>query len=267
MPSESNRDVFVLPRRDRIERLGPHALRLLAPAKINLNLLVGPRGPDGFHEIDSLVAKVTLYDEIELRGREEGEIRFTCRGAGCGGDEKNLALRAARLLAEGRHVGGVDITLSKHIPPGRGLGGGSSDAAAVLIGLNELWQLGVSAAELSALAASLGSDVPLFFGPPAARMTGRGELLEEISVHPFVAVLILPDFTCRTSAVYRAFDEAPAAVEKQLEPPTLGGSPSQWRAALVNQLLDLLACLPRRPAGDAAGRDRLPTLVGELIAG
>jgi len=197
-----------------LERRGD-ALLVRAPAKINLDLLVAPRRADGYHDLDSLTVKVSLYDELRLAPEAGGNIRLSCRGADCGDVEKNLVYRAAKLLTaavveKGVKVAtgttGLSIELIKRTPPGKGLGGGSSDAAATLMGLNELWQLGWHA-RLPELAASLGSDVPLFLGGPACRMTGRGEVLQPITVHPFVAVLILSDLFCATLAVYKAFDE------------------------------------------------------------
>ena len=213
-------------------------LRVHAPAKINLNLLVAPRGEDGYHPIDSIVTRIALYDEIDLLPRRDAALRLTCPGADCGADEQNLALRAARLLAEGREVGGVDITLTKRIAAGRGLGGGSSDAAAVLAGLRALWGLNVNDDELSSLGGELGSDVPLFLGPPAARMTGRGEKLQRVAVHSLVAVVISPDFMCATADVYRAFDDAPPPMGEQIDMRLFAKPPSQWRGLLVNQLTE-----------------------------
>ncbi len=228
----------VLPSRPRFELLRPSGLIVNAPAKINLNLLVGARGDDGYHSLDSLAAKVTFYDRIELRPRDDGAIKLECVGFDCGPNEDNLALRAARLVAGGPDAGGVDITLAKSIPPGRGLGGGSSDAAAVLAGLNDIWKLGMGTRELGELGAELGSDVPLLLGPPAARMTGRGQHIEPVDVHDFVAVLHLPDFACSTTEVYRAFDAGPEAAGRQLDLEVLSQPPSQWRELLVNQLTD-----------------------------
>lgn len=224
----------VLPR---IRRLDGGALRMAAPAKINLNLLVGPPRGDGFHDIDSIVAKITLYDELTLRPRTDGLIRLACSGAPCGDDERNLALLAARALAHGRGVGGADIELVKLIAPGAGLGGGSSDAAAVLEGLRTMWRLELGDDELAALAASLGSDVPLFLGPPASRMTGRGERVAPVEVHPFFALLIVPEVRCATAEVYREFDAAgPGAMGEQLAPAVLAETPSAWRGLLRNDL-------------------------------
>ena len=240
-------------------------LAVAAPAKINLNLLVGPRRSDGFHGVDSYVSKVTLYDFLDLHPREDGQIRFSCSGADCGSDQQNLALRAARLLAEGRDIPGADLALLKHIPPGRGLGGGSSDAAAALIGLNELWHLGLSVDDLMPLAASLGSDVPLFLGGHACRLAGRGELISPLAVHPFWAILYLGPFACSTAEVYRAFDALPAPAGShawphgQLDSTLLQTPPSQWRGRMVNQLLP--AAQTVTPALAEACR-RLQSLLG-----
>jgi 4-diphosphocytidyl-2-C-methyl-D-erythritol kinase len=238
----------ILPARPRRTRLDDGALCLAAPAKINLDLLVGPRQADGFHAIDSIVAKVALYDEVVLRPRGDGRIALQVRGADCGPDADNLAARAARLLADAAGAPGgagpaggrgVEIFLSKFIPPGMGLGGGSSDAAAVLDGLNELWQLAIPADRLAELAAQLGSDVPLFLGPPAARMTGRGERLEPVTVHPFIAVLHMPQIACSTADVYRQFDRLPGAGRPIAEREAMdlaGSPPSAWRGRMRNDL-------------------------------
>ena len=231
------RDVLTLPVQDRALPLEGGGLRVFAPAKINLNLLVGPVGADGYHPIDSIMAKICFYDCIDCRPRDDGRIVFSCRGADCGDDEKNLALRAARLLAaQTRTPHGVSLNVVKHIPPGKGLGGGSSDAAAVLWGLDQLWSLDLPQEDLACLAAQLGSDVPLFLGGPSSRITGRGERVQDVSVHPFHAVLCMPDCSCPTPAVYRAFDQSSQPASPQLEMRLLQGPPSGWRDLLVNQL-------------------------------
>jgi len=210
---------------------------LAAAAKINLNLLVGRRRDDGFHEIDSLAARITLYDHVRLSARDDGRIGFTCTGADCGSDEDNLALLAARLLSQIAPERGADVLLAKGIPPGSGLGGASADAAAVLAGLCELWGANVSAGQLFELALRLGSDVPFFLGPPAARMTGRGDLIEPVNVHPFWAVLYLGGPACPTTAVYRAFDQLSRSPCEQVDPASLAQPPSRWRGVMRNQLL------------------------------
>ncbi|MCE5280104.1 MAG: 4-(cytidine 5'-diphospho)-2-C-methyl-D-erythritol kinase [Planctomycetaceae bacterium] len=218
------------------ESLSGGGLRVWAPAKINLNLLVGPRRDDGFHGVDSIVAKVTLFDRVELQARGDREVVLRCDGFDCGAAEANLAVRAARRLMQHAQCGGVDISLAKSIPPGMGLGGGSSDAAAVLAGMTRLLKLDVTADRLAELGAALGCDVPLFLGPPAQRMTGRGEVLEPVALADFAAVLVLPQFGCPTAAVYAAFDRRPQPMGRPLPPELLRDSPSRWRGRLENQL-------------------------------
>jgi len=225
-------------RRCRCEARAHGSLRLWAPAKLNLNLLVGPKGDDGFHPVDSFVAKVTLYDRIDLTQRYDGSLVMTCTGADCGPNEQNLAYLAAQMLSK-RYPGaqrGVRIELHKNIPPQSGLGGASSDAAAVLYGLNLLWRLNLSEDELTQLAAELDSDVPLFLGPAAARMTGRGERIEPLEVAEFHALVYLSGLACSTRCVYDAFDRRQVEAAVQLAPQLLAGPPSAWRDRLVNQL-------------------------------
>ena len=237
----------------RLRTLDDGRLRMAAPAKINLNLLVGHARGDGFHPVDSYVAKVTLYDSLTLGLRDDGRIVLTCGGAECGPNEENLALRAAKAIARGRLAPGADIDLLKRIAPGKGLGGGSSDCAAVLHGLNVLWELALPPGELACLAGSLGSDVPLFLGPAAARMTGRGECIEPVAMHAFWAVLCMPDATCATAEVYRAFDDVPVEPADQFDSALLSHPPSTWRHLLRNQL----AAAAERvcPALEAIGRE------------
>jgi 4-diphosphocytidyl-2-C-methyl-D-erythritol kinase len=230
-------EIRVLPSRPRLRALAGGGLCVAAPAKLNLHLRVGPVRPDGFHPVDSIVAKITLYDEIELRARDDGRIMFVCEGFDCGPDRTNLAHRAARLLRQRAASAGADIHLRKAVPPGAGLGGGSSDAAAVLFGLNVLWKLGLAAAELSLLGAALGSDVPLFLGPPCCRVTGRGEIVEPADVPDFVAVLILLGVPCATGEVYRAYDASGAQIGPKPDRKMLAGlPPSRWRGLLRNDL-------------------------------
>ena len=244
-----------------VKQTSPSTLRLFAPAKINLNLLVGPRQADGYHFLDSFVVRISLYDQIDVRHRDDDVVAIHCEGADCGPPEDNLAVKAARLIIEYAMVGaGVDIFLKKYIPPGRGLGGGSSDAAYMLAGLNMLWKLNLPHEVLRKLAAQLGSDVPLFLNPPAVRMTGRGDQCSPIYVHPFVAILFLPVQRCVTAEVYQAFDRQPAAMMQQFDPRVLAGSPpSYWRGYLYNQLAG-----PARQVCPAIGeiQDRLAPAAG-----
>jgi len=221
----------------RVQDAPDGGLELHAPAKINLNLLVGRRRDDGCHDVDSYVAKITLYDRIRLAPRQDGQVRLSCTGIDCGPAESNLAMRAARLLGAGRADLGADILLDKRIPAGAGLGGGSSDAAAVLWGLDRLWGLRLALDYLAQPAAQLGSDVPLFLGGPSCRMRGRGERITPADIQPFFALLILPPLLCPTPAVYRAFDAAVPPVDRQLPANLLADRPpSAWRDRLVNHL-------------------------------
>ena len=137
--------------------------KLLAPAKINLCLHVLARRPDGYHELAMLMQRVSLYDELSLTLNDSGEVHLRCDGLVLAPGEENLVVRAARaLLRETDCPLGVDIELEKRIPVAAGLGGGSSDAASLLLGLNRLAGLGRSRQELMALGLTLGADVPFF---------------------------------------------------------------------------------------------------------
>jgi 4-diphosphocytidyl-2-C-methyl-D-erythritol kinase len=186
-------------------------LSIRAYAKVNLGLRVVGRRPDGYHEIDTVLQSIDLCDHITLAPRRDGEISLkTTPDFGIPPDE-NLALRAARLLNE--RVGlpmGVRILLDKEIPVGAGLGGGSSDAAAVLRGLNRLFGLGLDAEALMELGAELGSDVPFFLMGGCCRARGRGERLEKLSVSDAelnnIYVLFVPPFSLSAREVYGAFE-------------------------------------------------------------
>ncbi len=233
----------VCPSKPQQELLGGGGMLCRAPAKLNLRLRVHGRREDGYHEIDSIAAKVTLYDELRFRPREDGRIRLECSGLDCGRLEDNLVYRAARMLAPMAGGAGMDVRLEKHIPAGTGLGGGSSDAAATLLVLNRIWRLRLSEEQLVDLGARIGSDVPLFLDGPAARIRGRGEQVEPMEVHPFLAVLCLPDLSCDTAKVYAVHDEmfgveppAPPRQRPAALPARLDGPPSSWTNALFNDL-------------------------------
>ena len=157
---------------------------LLAAAKINLYLEIIGHRPDGFHELAMVMQSVELCDRITVASRPGSGYTLSCSHPQVPTDERNLALKAARLLAEefpeiaGR---GVDITIEKNIPVGAGLAGGSSNAAATLVGLNLLWSLGLTQIELEMLAAKLGSDIPFCIRGGTAIATGRGEVLDPIA--------------------------------------------------------------------------------------
>ena len=152
-------------------------MQLSAPAKINLSLRVLNRRADGFHEIETLIAPISLADELILEKIEGGQgIQFRCDDPSVPGGEENLVVRAARAFFERTGIpADVRIDLKKRIPHGAGLGGGSSDAASALMGLNELFKSSLPRETLAKLGENIGSDVPVFIYQSAALCRGRGE--------------------------------------------------------------------------------------------
>ena len=193
-------------------------IRIEAPAKINLHLEVGgirsaDESGEGFHELRSLFQIVSLYDSITVRS-----LKYTnsCRIIGdfsCP-PEKNLIHRAYVLLQArlGRNLPAIEVQVTKRIPEGSGLGGGSSDAAALLKCLNRLFDLGLSSSDMARLAAELGSDVPFFFFRPLALVGGRGEKVEGLSSsrrEPLL--LVLPELSVSTGDAFRWLDQEPGS--------------------------------------------------------
>jgi 4-diphosphocytidyl-2-C-methyl-D-erythritol kinase len=180
-----------------------NTLSLQASAKLNLSLRVLGKRDDGFHEIDTVMVKLPgLADRIEFQ--ENDGFSFTCSEPDVPADEQNLVVKAVRAYetASGT-ICTCSIWLQKHIPHGAGLGGGSSDAAATLMGLDQLHGGALGAARLHELAASLGSDIPFFLTPAAARCTGRGEIIEIIPSPPSLRILLLkPSFGAPTVDSY-----------------------------------------------------------------
>jgi 4-diphosphocytidyl-2-C-methyl-D-erythritol kinase len=207
-------------------------IEIHTPAKVNLFLEILARRSDGFHELETLMATIDRYDTLRISYDPDG-IRLTTRwacGLSAGGaptalspvdrtwgrlpdDDQNLVYRAAARLREvGGIGGGARIELIKRIPAEAGLGGASSDAAAALVGLNELWRLGQTRGQLGRLGAELGSDVPFFLGTGAAVCRGRGEKVESVvgggRLH---LVIVRPPEGLSTAAVYRECRPAESA--------------------------------------------------------
>ncbi len=194
-----------------------NGLLVRAPAKINLSLLVAGKRPDGFHEIETIMAKVTWYDEILIEPGLKAGIEFLCQGpqwAPPGQD--NLVYRAAKLMMNSCSVWpDVRITLKKNIPAGSGLGSASSDAAATLIGLNKYLDINLPEPQLYKLAVELGSDVAFFLDGPLALCTGKGEKIRKLrQKFNFLALLILPDVTVSTKMVYANYVHDPVGYER-----------------------------------------------------
>ena len=226
---------------------GVAGMRVLSPAKINLHLRVGPVNEDGFHPLVSWMVAVGLFDildfALDTSCETAGRVEIVCADPTLPTDERNLIVKAARLLAietssnpsggerttvaendaekcaemcaekcadnsPGLIERGVRVRVAKAIPMGGGLGGGSSNAAATLVALNELWELKLDTQRLSAIACRLGSDVPFFLNGNSSFCTGRGEVVQPI--HPPACpwvVLILPNTSMPTPAVYQRFDD------------------------------------------------------------
>ena len=192
----------------RLSRLEDGAVRVVAPAKINLTLWVGPRLKDGYHPVESIIALISLVDRLTVLTAAKGPV-LTCSQEDLACGKNNLVIQAAQMLAErANRPANLRMHLDKSIPIGAGLGGGSSDAAACLLALNALWDLGYSNQELAEIGAQLGSDVPLFLHGPISIMRGRGELVESAGFDwPFWAVVLAPDEPIATAEVYHKFDE------------------------------------------------------------
>lgn len=183
-----------------------------APAKVNLHLEVLGQRDDGYHEVETLMVAISLYDQLDLCEQEAGTV-VRCSDPAIREDE-NLVGRAIGLVREESGCSrGIEVKLTKRIPIGAGLGGGSSDAAATLWGLNRIWKLGWSKGQLARLGARLGSDVPFFLDGPAAVCRGRGEEVTPCPVGvPLHMVLVYPNELLSTASVYRQVRVPPRAV-------------------------------------------------------
>jgi 4-diphosphocytidyl-2-C-methyl-D-erythritol kinase len=180
-------------------------MQLYAPAKINLSFRIKGRREDGFHEIETLMAPISLSDRLTIeRGKTTGGIQFSCDDSSLSNGEDNLVFQAARLFQKATKIGaGVEVALEKKIPHGAGLGGGSSDAASTLLGLNELFETHLEPRDLIELAAQIGSDVPFFILGSAATCRGRGDIVEPATLPAsFNLLLVKPDFGAPTPWAY-----------------------------------------------------------------
>jgi len=182
-------------------------MKFLSPAKVNLHLEILGRRPDGYHEIQTLMHRVDLFDEGEITPGGSG-IRLTVEGEEIPGGTENLACRAARIfVAEAGLRGDLEIRLKKRIPVGAGLGGGSSDAASVLLELNDLLKVGWERDRLMAIGAKLGADVPFFIFQKPALARGVGEKLTPVSLpEPLWFLLLVPPWRISTAWAYEAYD-------------------------------------------------------------
>ncbi len=179
-------------------------MQVLAPAKINLSLKLLGRRSDGFHEIETLIAPITLCDEIEIEKSHSKQIEFHCDDPSVPTGDDNLIVRAAKsFFAATKLKSAVLIKVKKKIPHGAGLGGGSSDAASTLLALNELFETRLSREALAKMAETIGSDVPFFIFQSPALCKGRGELVTPVKLKEKLPILLLkPAFVVSTAWAY-----------------------------------------------------------------
>ncbi|MFO0705705.1 MAG: 4-(cytidine 5'-diphospho)-2-C-methyl-D-erythritol kinase [Nitrospira sp.] len=232
----------------------PTRVAVSAPAKVNLILRVLDRRTDGYHNLWSLMQTVGLADEVSIvRTADHREVRLTCDLPALSVDKTNLVHKAAaEMLAHAGYTVGLEIHLTKRIPMGAGLGGGSSDAAATILGINRLLNLGWSVDRLTDIGQRLGSDVPFFFQAPTAIVAGRGEQVRAVSLSGIKwVVLVNPGFPVETKWAYQelsstrphvpslsgqlasierlghlSWDDVSALALNDFEPPVFGAHPS-----------------------------------------
>jgi len=246
-------------------------VEVLAPAKLNLFLeVLGPR-PDGYHDLESLLVAIDLFDTLTFTAAPPGRITLGCDDPSVPTGRANLVVRAAELLREEAGIDrGVTIDLRKAIPAQAGLGGGSSDAAAALVALDHLWNLQTPPDRLDALAGAIGSDVAFFLHTPAAVCRGRGERVEAVDLPgAFHFVLVCPPVGVSTAAVYCRLipPDRPRPIGPVLAALT-GGDPAELGRYLFNRLQPVAESLEPdltrvREALAAVG----PSLQGHLISG
>jgi len=174
-----------------------------APAKINLFLKIVGKRQNGFHELQSVFQLIDLYDEIFIRVRKDGQINFINESMKIS-ENNDLGLKAAKLILHGKQSG-VDIYLKKNIPIGAGLGGGSSDAATILMGINNLCDLKLSKKELMDIGLKLGADVPFFVFGENAWVEGVGESVRKIIIPKSTYYICYPNFPISTESVFKSF--------------------------------------------------------------
>lgn len=191
-------------------------ITVLAPAKINLSLDVNGLRSDGYHQVSTVMQAVSLYDEIVLTSNDSGEITVSCDYPGVPCDETNIVYKAAVRFFEGAKIpkSGVHIEIKKTIPTQAGLGGGSSDGAAVLVGLNRMFEAGLKPKELCAIGERVGADVPFCINGGTQYGTGTGTTLEKIRSMPRANIVICKpdDVSVSTKEAYAKVDERPAKV-------------------------------------------------------
>jgi 4-diphosphocytidyl-2-C-methyl-D-erythritol kinase len=255
-------------------------VQVLAPAKLNLFLEVLGRRPDGYHELETLMVAIDLYDRLTFLADDSGRIALICDDPSLSTGSDNLVVRAAELLKleagpERANCLGARISLQKEIPVQAGLGGGSSDAAATLVALDRLWELHTPSVRLRELAGQIGSDVSFFLDAPAAVCRGRGERVEPLHLEPessptvFHAVLVCPPVGVRTPDVYAGLTppDRPEPIGPVLDA-FHGGDPARLGRCLFNRLQPVAERIqPALGRVRSALNDLNPSLDGHLMSG
>ena len=219
---------------------GHDTVTIAAPAKLNLFLEILGKRPDGYHDLETLMVAVDLYDTLEVSPRVDGQLELMCDPPGLPTGPENLVYKAADRLRQQAHRPGLgaSIRLTKRIPTQAGLAGGSSDAAATLVALNHVWGLNLPKPGLAAVAAEVGSDVAFFLDLPAAWCTGRGErVAPESAGRVFDVVLVCPPVGLGTADVYRRVTVPTAATDGSAARSAFRtGDPEALGRALFNRL-------------------------------
>lgn len=232
------------------------SIELTAPAKVNLFLKVLNKRPDGYHNILTLFERISLCDTIKIIKAPKG-ITVTSDKSITGDPRDNIAYKAAELiLKHGKVKGGVRISIRKRIPMAAGLGGGSSDAASVLIGVNRLYNINISSSTLMSLGAQLGADVPFFlFDEPFAIGKDRGDKLvkADIRLKPWHLLIYPGPFKASTGAIYKAFDGSDFALTRDTGDAKIT-LPKNWKG---------LDSMLRNDLGDAVAKTR--PVIGNTI--
>ncbi len=246
-------------------------VEVLAPAKLNLFLEILGKRPDGYHELESLMVAVDLFDTLTFVDDPSGEIRLTCDDPAMPTDSANLVVQAAkRLRADAGVDRGAKISLRKAIPARAGLAGGSSDAAATLAGLNQLWGVGLSPNRLETMAGAIGSDVAFFLNAPAAVCRGRGERVEKIGLSTALHfVVICPPVGVSTADVYANLipPERPRPIGDAQEA-LISGDPIDLGRTLFNRLQPVAESIePVLERVRQALEEMGPSLDGFLMSG
>ncbi len=209
-------------------------LETKAPAKINVGLHILRRRPDGFHDLESVFVRIGWADGVSVAAADE--LTLACDDPALPTDGSNLVLKAALSLSHRTGITeGAAFRLTKRVPYGAGLGGGSSDAAAALRLLRRLWDVSIGDSDLQHVGAAIGSDVPFFLGPPVAFVEGRGERIQSMEgyVFPYVLVVVKPPVSVPTPEAYRLVRPRDQGRE-DLRAVVASNDLERWRHALVN---------------------------------